>query len=111
MEPFLRALEDRMSADAIGRRFVAHGQGFKDMSASISALERLLLDGKLRHGGNPVLNSHVANAVVISDDAANRKFSKKRARGRIDALVALAMAIGSASHKGPPKIDLSTLIA
>ena len=110
MEPFLRALEDLMPADEIARKFVAHGQGFKDMTASIAALERALLDGDLRHGMNPVLNSHVANAVVILDDAGNRKFSKKRARGRIDAAVALAMAIGCSSQKGPPTIDVRALI-
>jgi phage terminase large subunit-like protein len=110
MEPFLRALEDLMPADQIARKFTPHGQGFKDMSAAISALERALLDGKIRHGMNPVLNSHAANAVIVSDDAGNRKFSKKRARGRIDALVALAMAIGASSQKGPPKIDVSALI-
>jgi phage terminase large subunit-like protein len=110
MEPFLRGLEDLMPTDQIARKFVAHGQGFKDMTTSISALERVLLDGKLRHGGNPVLNSHIANAVVVLDDAGNKKFSKKRARGRIDAIVALAMAIGIAAQKGPPPISIEALI-
>jgi phage terminase large subunit-like protein len=110
MDPFLRALEDVMSADAISKKFVAHGQGFRDMTASIAALERVLLDGKLRHGGNLVLNSHIANTVIVNDDAGNRKFSKKRARGRIDSIVALAMAIGCSSQKGPPSIDVSALI-
>jgi phage terminase large subunit-like protein len=110
MEPFLRALEDLMSADEIAQKFVPHGQGFKDMPPSIAALERVLLDGKLRHGGNLVLNAHIANTVVVLDDAGGKKFSKKRARGRIDAIVALAMAIGCSSQKGPPKVDVASLI-
>jgi phage terminase large subunit-like protein len=35
-----------------------------------------------------------ANAAVVTDDAGNRKFTKKKSTGRIDALVALAMAVG-----------------
>ena len=35
-----------------------------------------------------------ANAAVIIDDAGNRKFTKRKSTGRIDALVALAMAVG-----------------
>ena len=109
-EEFLRGLEDVMSADEISRKFVPHGQGFRDMAASISALERVLLDGALRHGGNLILNSHIANVVVTLDDAGNRKFTKKRSHGRIDGIVALAMAIGIAGQKGPPTFDVRALI-
>jgi phage terminase large subunit-like protein len=109
-EEFLRGLEDVMSADEITRRFVPHGQGYKDMAPSISSLERVLLDGNLRHGGNLILNSHFANAVTLSDDAGNRKFTKKRSHGRIDAIVALAMAIGISGQKGPRTFDVRALI-
>jgi phage terminase large subunit-like protein len=109
-EEFLRGLEDIMPADEITAKFTPHGQGFKDMSPSISALERVLLDGGLRHGGNLILNSHIANVVVVLDDAGNRKFTKKRSHGRIDAIVALAMAIGCSSVKGPPDVDVRALI-
>jgi phage terminase large subunit-like protein len=109
-EEFLRGLEDVMSADQISQKFVPHGQGFKDMAGSISALERVLLDGKLRHGNNLILNSHIANVVVVLDDAGNRKFTKKRSHGRIDAIVALAMAIGCSAQKGPPEWDVRALI-
>ena len=72
------------------------GQGFKDMAPAVDFLEAAVLDGKLRHGGNYVLNAHCANAVVELDAAGNRKLSKKRSREKIDGLVALAMAIGLA---------------
>jgi len=50
------------------------------------------------------------NTVVALDDAGNRKPSKKRSVGRIDGIVALAMAIGVAPLR-PPTIDVEALIA
>jgi phage terminase large subunit-like protein len=51
-----------------------------------------------------------ANAVVVLDDAGNRKLSKKRSSGRIDGMVALAMAIGAASSPAAVKFDPFALI-
>jgi HK97 family phage portal protein len=47
-----------------------------------------------------------ANAVVEGKDASNRKLSKNRSAGRIDGMVALAMAFGAAPWKKPN--DLQT---
>jgi phage terminase large subunit-like protein len=74
-----------------------HGQGFKDMSPALAALEAELLNNRLRHGGHPILTWCAANAVADSDPAGNRKLNKKKATGRIDGMVALAMAMGGAS--------------
>jgi phage terminase large subunit-like protein len=63
------------------------------MTPALRDLEVRLLNTQLRHGGHPVLNMCCANAKVIGDSGA-RKFDKKTARGRIDGMVALAMAIG-----------------
>lgn len=76
---------------------VEWGQGFKDMSPALDALEAELLNGRLRHGGHPVLQMCAANAVVTRDPAGSRKLDKARATGRIDGLQALAMAIGAAA--------------
>ena len=73
-----------------------HGQGFKDMSPALNILESELLNNRLRHGGNPILTWCASNAVVDMDAAGNRKLNKKKAAGRIDGMVALAMAIGAA---------------
>lgn len=80
------------SAEEIGR-FVEFGQGTASMTPALRDLEVKLLEGQLRHGNHPVLNSCAANAKVIGDSGA-RKFDKKTARGRIDGMVALAIAIG-----------------
>jgi phage terminase large subunit-like protein len=44
---------------------------------------------------NPVLTWCAAGAVLEEDAAGNRKFTKKKATGRIDGIVALTMARGA----------------
>lgn len=73
------------------------GQGFQSMSPALDALEADLLQGNLRHGGHPVLAMCAANAVAVQDPAGNRKLDKMKSTGRIDGIVALAMASGVAS--------------
>lgn len=75
-------------------RFIDFGQGFASMSPALRELESLLLSRKIRHGGHPVLTMCAANAVTTSDPAGNRKLDKQKATGRIDGMVALAMAAG-----------------
>lgn len=77
------------------------GQGYKDMSPALDELESELLQGRIRHGNNPVLTMCAANAVAVRDPAGNRKLDKSKATGRIDGLVALAMAVGVAVGKKP----------
>ena len=64
------------------------------MSQALRELESMLLSRQLRHGQHPVLTMCAANAVTISDPAGNRKLNKQKATGRIDGMVALAMAVG-----------------
>lgn len=75
-------------------KFVEFGQGFVSMSPAIRELESKLLQKQLKHGGHPVLTMCAANATTINDPAGNRKFVKSKAKGRIDGMVALAMAVG-----------------
>ena len=76
------------------------GQGFKDMAAAVSELERLILSRHLKHGENPLLSWALASAAA-------RKFSKRRATGRIDPLVTLTRAIGLAAREPSPVFDFS----
>lgn len=95
-----------MDAQGITLPLVPFGQGFKDMSPAIDTLESQLLNGQLRHGMHPVLTMCAANAVITKDPAGNRKFEKHKATGRIDGMVALAMALGIAeSAEIPLNID------
>lgn len=70
------------------------GQGYVSMSPALDALEELLLKNQLRHGGNAPLTMCASNAVALPDPAGNRKLDKSKATGRIDGMVALAMAVG-----------------
>lgn len=95
-------------------RFVEVGQGFQSMSPALRELESMLLNEKVRHGNHPVLAMCAANAVVKSDEAGNRKLDKKRSAGRIDGMVALAMAASLAAadmNEGPPPLDIAAMVA
>lgn len=85
-------------------RFVEFGQGMVSMSPALRELETMLLRSELRHGNHPVLTMCAANAALEIDAAENRKFTKKKSTGRIDGLVALAMAVGVAKigAQAPP---------
>src|SRR5690606_3409388 len=78
------------------------GQGFKDQSPAIDALESELLNSRIAHGNHPVLPMCAANAVISKDAAGNRKLDKHKATGRIDGLVALAMAFFAAGTEEQP---------
>ena len=83
------------------------GQGFKDMTPALDCVERELVEGNICHGGQPVLTMCAANAVAVRDPAGNRKLDKSKATGRIDGMVALAMAMGAASSAAEVNTDLS----
>ena len=72
------------------------GQGYVSMAPAIDATEIEFLHERVRHGGHPVLTMCAATAVVIKDAAGNRKLDKSKSTGRIDGMVALAMAMGAA---------------
>jgi len=89
--------------------FAEFGQGMQSMSPALRELEQVLLEGELAHGNHPVLTMCVTNTVITIDDAGNRKPSKRKSTGRIDGMIALAMAVGVAPL--PTKqIDISTMI-
>lgn len=92
-------------------RFIDFGQGFASMSPALRELEALLLSQKIRHGAHPVLTMCAANAVTTGDPAGNRKLDKQKATGRIDGMVALAMAVGVMPEQpeefGPAYFDLN----
>lgn len=76
--------------------FEEFGQGFVSMSPALRAVEAALLTKTVAHGGHPVLEMCAANAVVTMDPAGNRKLVKSKSSGRIDGMVALAMAMSVA---------------
>lgn len=92
-------------------RFKEFGQGFVSMSPALRELETRLLGRKLRHGMHPVLTMCAANAVAVNDPAGGRKFTKAKTTGRIDGMVALAMAVSAASGEQVDSIDLDAFLS
>jgi phage terminase large subunit-like protein len=66
------------------------------MPGSVRLFEEALLEGRIRIRKNPVLVSAMMSAVTETDKWDNRWLSKARSTNKIDAAVALAMAIGAA---------------
>lgn len=68
-------------------------QGYLSLSAPTKELERLVVSGSLRHGGNPILKWMAANAVAVRDPSGNVKLDKAGSREKIDGLAALVNAL------------------
>ena len=106
-------IEDlRRELDDIGCdvKLVEHGQGFRDMAPAVDKLERLVVERKIRHANHPLLAMAVTNATIEADAANNRKFTKKRSTGRIDPIVALAMALAISSTPSPPEPKFQMMV-
>lgn len=73
---------------------VDFGQGYQSMSPAVKIFETKLIQGTLRHDGNPCLTWCASNVVAIQDAAENRKYDKSRSIGRIDGAIAAVMASG-----------------
>jgi phage terminase large subunit-like protein len=94
LRPWLLAVG--MDEREVDEKFVEFGQGFQSMSPALRDLEVALLNQRLAHGSHPVLNMCANSAVVQRDPSGNRKLNKAKSSGRIDGMVALAMAMGVA---------------
>lgn len=107
LRPWL--LQAGFSEQMISERWVEFGQGSQSMSPALRELESAILEHEIAHGDHPILKMCAMNAITEGSDSSVRRLSKKRSTGRIDGMVALAMAIGVAPLR-PPKIDIEALI-
>lgn len=85
----LRRELDRLGVDL---PLVEVGQGYKDMTPAVELTEQLALQGRIRHGNNPLLRWAIGNTAIMRDPSGNRKPDKAKAYGRIDPAVALMIA-------------------
>jgi phage terminase large subunit-like protein len=67
--------DDRMT-------MIPFGQGFKDMSPPKKEFYKLMMEGKIIHGGNPVLRWMALNVVVDRDAADNIRPTKAKSPKR-----------------------------
>lgn len=88
-----------------GLKIVRHAQGkrvvFEDkmlcMPISIRHLEDHILKGTLTIDNARLTTICASNSVLDTDAQKNKAFAKNRSRGRIDGMVTIAMAVGSAT--------------
>jgi phage terminase large subunit-like protein len=70
-------------------------QGYLSLNAPTKELRRLIISGKLRHGGHPILRWNAINAVATEDAAGNIKLDKAKSNRKIDGLAAVVNALGA----------------
>ena len=97
----------RADIENTGLALVQFGQGFASMSSPMKEMERLVLEKKIVHGGNPVLDWMADNVVARVDPAGNIKPDKEKSSEKIDGIVALIMGLDRAIRwrtNNPPSV-------
>ncbi|MGI6256611.1 MAG: terminase large subunit [Anaerovoracaceae bacterium] len=94
------AVQMVQNLEGMGFTVVPFGQGFKDMSPPTKELMKLTLEGKIAHGGNPVLRWMMDNIYVRKDPAGNIKADKEKSTEKIDGAVATIMGLDRAIRCG-----------
>ncbi|MBE3072500.1 MAG: terminase large subunit, partial [Acidobacteria bacterium] len=69
------------------------GLGFLSMAPLVAEAERLILSGKLHHGGHPILRWNLDSVEMVSDPAGNLKPNRGNRDRKIDCLVALLLGL------------------
>ena len=90
------AVQMTQDLDNLGFTVIPFGQGFKDMSPATKELMNLVLSGKLKHNGHPVLRWNMDNVCIRTDPAGNIKMDKSKSIEKIDGAVATVMALDRA---------------
>ncbi|WP_287058352.1 terminase TerL endonuclease subunit, partial [Bifidobacterium sp.] len=99
------AVQMSQNLEGLGFTVVPFGQGFKDMSPPSKELMKLALEGRLAHGGHPVLSWMVDNIHVRTDPAGNIKPDKQKSTEKIDGVVATIMALDRAIRNGSGRVS------
>jgi phage terminase large subunit-like protein len=106
LKPWL--LKAGFSEQFIEEHFHKFRQGGKTMAPALRDLEQMIAERELAHGNHPVLAMCAACAVIDGKDDSTRRLSKNKSTGRIDGMVALAMAAGVAPLVAD--VDIGALI-
>lgn len=84
-----------------GKPLIAGGEGMW-MPGSVRLMEDAILEGRIRFRRNPVLISAMMSAVAEEDKWGNHWLAKVRSVNKIDAAVAVCMALGAAMAGSSP---------
>lgn len=100
-----QANETRTALEVEGHTMVLVRQGHQTLAAPTRSMERMYMEGKLRHGGNPVLRWMASNVVWRRDANNNYIPDKGKAaqyRRHIDGISSLVTALSRAVGAPPP---------
>jgi phage terminase large subunit-like protein len=97
----------KMLADE-GLPMVEVPQSLERMTPAIGDLYRIIRTGGLSHNGDPLVAQQVLNAIPRLNDR-GFTLSKGKSRGRIDAAIALALAVERATHQTKKRAPLVIL--
>lgn len=86
-----------------GVPMVEFRQSTGNFSEGMKTLEALVLTGKIRHNGNPMMTWMVSNTVYRPDEYENVRPRKERPENKIDGTVAAIMALARAIVPSEPK--------
>ncbi len=87
---------ENVSEEYANRQLIQFGQGYKSMSPPTKELLKLILSGRINHGGNIVLRWMADNMVVTIDPTEAVKPEKAKSTERIDGMVAAIMGLDRA---------------
>ena len=93
IDPAFNAHQLRTQLEGDGFTVPNIPQTFMGLSAATKELERLVINGDIEHGGNPVLRWNASNVAIRTDAAGNIKPDKERSIEKIDGISALVNAI------------------
>lgn len=88
-----------------GFEMVEVRQGYRSMSEPSKAFERLVIEHRLSHGGNPAMDWMVGNLMWMSDPKGNRYPTRENEMSKIDGPVAGIIALAVALLSDPPPSD------
>lgn len=96
------ASESAIEMQGRGFEMVSIRQGYASMSEPSKRFERLILEGKIRHSGNSVMDWMIGNLMWMQDAKENRYPAKESDAQKIDGCVAAIMALAVAMlDEGP----------
>ena len=76
-----------------GFTIVPMRQGYASLSDPTKSFYRLMMEGRIQHGANPVLRWMASNVIVDQDAAGNIKPTKAKSIEKIDGIVSSIMAL------------------
>lgn len=92
-----------------GVNLVPYPQRVSTMNVPCKHLEKLVIDKKFNHMGNPVMRWMNGNVWVKPDANDNIMINKGKSTGRVDGMVALAMSIGGYITDTSKQVDINEI--